>query len=56
MDKEIELTGKIAEVIFNNEGNGYTVAIFETEDEQFTVVGNMISPTKRKNLYDYREF
>lgn len=48
MDKEIELTGKIAEVIFNNEGNGYTVAIFETEDEQFTVVGNMISPTKGK--------
>lgn len=45
MDKEIELKGILAEIIFNNEGNGYTVAVFETEDEQLTIVGNMISPT-----------
>lgn len=45
MDKEIELKGTLAEIIFNNEGNGYTVAVFETEDEQLTIVGNMISPT-----------
>lgn len=33
-------TGKVTHIIFNNKANGYTVAIFETEDEQFTIVGN----------------
>lgn len=32
--------GKITRVIFNNEANGYTVALFETADEQFTLTGS----------------
>ena len=35
-----EKTGSIAEIIYRNEENGYTVAVMETEDEYFTVVGN----------------
>ena len=37
----IELQGDIAEVIFHNEENGYTVAILETEDDIVTIVGNI---------------
>ena len=33
--------GKITEVIFRNNENGYTVAEFETETELFTIVGNL---------------
>ncbi|MBO4234933.1 MAG: ATP-dependent RecD-like DNA helicase [Firmicutes bacterium] len=36
-----ERTGTIAEIIFRNEENGYTVAVMETETEYFTVVGNL---------------
>ena len=43
---EIQVTGVLAEVIFHNEDNGYTVAEFETEDELFTVVGVMASVTE----------
>lgn len=32
--------GRITRVIFSNESNGYVVAVFETEDEQFTLTGN----------------
>lgn len=35
-----EKTGTIAEIIYRNEENGYTVAVMETEEEYFTVVGN----------------
>ena len=34
-----EYKGTIAEIIFHNNENGYTVAVFETELEAFTVVG-----------------
>ena len=34
-----EKEGILAEVIYQNEVNSYTVGIFETEEEQFTVVG-----------------
>lgn len=37
-DRE-EKTGSIEEIIYYNEENGYTVAVFETESEQFTAVG-----------------
>ena len=33
-------TGRVVHIIFNNRENGYTVAVFETKDEQFTIVGN----------------
>lgn len=36
-----EKQGTIAEVIFRNDKNGYTVAVFETELAAFTVVGNL---------------
>ncbi|MBQ6622710.1 MAG: AAA family ATPase [Mogibacterium sp.] len=36
--------GKIERIIFNNAENGYTVALFETEDEQFTITGSFHEP------------
>ncbi len=38
-----EKQGIITDIIFHNEENGYTIAIMETEDEQFTAVGNLPS-------------
>ncbi len=40
----MEKIGKIERIIFHNEDNGYTVGIFETEDEQFTITGNFHNP------------
>lgn len=40
---EIQI-GKITEIIFYNENNGYTIAMMETEEEYFTVVGTLPSP------------
>ena len=37
----IEMRGSIAEVIFHNKDNYYTIAVVENEDEQFTAVGYM---------------
>jgi exodeoxyribonuclease V alpha subunit len=44
--------GKIAHVIFNNPDNGYTVAVFETDDEQFTITGSFhaVNPGARYRL------
>ena len=41
-----EYTGILREIIFHNEENGYTVAVFETDEIAFTIVGNipMVSP------------
>ena len=36
--------GTLTRIIFNNKDNGYTVALFETEDEEFTVTGNFHQP------------
>lgn len=41
-----EKQGIIAEIIFHNQENSYTIAVFETEDEQFTAVGTL--PSCRK--------
>ena len=38
-----EYEGAIVEIIFHNSENGYTVAIFETDLEAFTVVGTLPS-------------
>lgn len=38
-----EKQGTIADIIFHNSENGYTVAVFETELEAFTAVGNLPS-------------
>ncbi len=36
-----EYEGTIAEIIFHNQENGYTVAVFEVEEDYFTVVGTL---------------
>ena len=41
-----EKQGTISEIIFYNEENGYTIAVMETEDEYFTVVGCLPSCIK----------
>ncbi len=51
MDKMIqEKKGTIADIIFRNEKNGYTIAVFETEEEQFTAVGSMAACRKGLSL------
>lgn len=35
---------KLSEIIFHNDDNFYTIAVFESEDEQFVGVGRMPSP------------
>ena len=38
--------GRIADLIFHNEDNFYTIAVFETDTEQFYAVGHMPRPSK----------
>lgn len=45
-----EKQGKIAEIIYQNEQNGYTIAIMETSTEQFTAVGTL-PPGVKGNTY-----
>lgn len=45
-----EKQGTISEIIFYNEENGYTIAVMETEDEYFTVVGCLPSCIKGRIL------
>lgn len=35
----MEIKGEIADIIYQNEVNSYTIAVFETEDEEITIVG-----------------
>ena len=35
----MELKGDLTEIIYQNELNSYTIAVFETEDEEITIVG-----------------
>ena len=44
-----EKQGIIAEIIFHNQENSYTIAVFETDDEQFTAVGTL--PSCRKGSH-----
>ena len=41
-----EKQGAITEIIYHNDENGYTIAVFETDTEYFTVVGNLPSCMK----------
>ncbi len=41
-----EKKGVLTEIIFHNEENGYTVGVFETEEEYFTCVGCIAEPRK----------
>lgn len=44
-----EKQGTIAEIIFHNKDNGYTIAVVETEEEQFTAVGCLPSCDKGRS-------
>lgn len=35
----MQITGEITEIIYQNEINSYTIAVFETEEEEITIVG-----------------
>ena len=36
--------GKLGKIIFNNEDNGYTVAVFDTEDGAIRIAGSFNAP------------
>ena len=35
----MELKGELTEIIYQNEVNSYTIAVLETDEEEFTIVG-----------------
>ena len=51
-----EKEGILEEIIFQNEVNGYTVGIFETEEEQITIVGYLPFISKGDSLKIYGKF
>lgn len=51
-----EKQGTIAEIIFHNSENGYTVAVFETDTEAFTAVGNLPGAAVGRNYVVRGEF
>ena len=51
-----EKEGILTEIIFQNEVNGYTIGIFETEEEQFTIVGYLPFISKGDSLKIYGKF
>ena len=54
MVKEYE--GAIAEIIFHNSENGYTVAVFELDEDYFTIVGNIPGAASGKSYRIQGEF
>ena len=51
-----EIEGVLTEIIYQNEVNSYTVGIFETEDEQITIVGYLPFISKGDTLKLLGEF
>ncbi len=51
-----EYEGIIADIIFHNNENGYTVAVFETEIDAFTCVGNLPNVHAGKSYRLHGEF
>ena len=51
-----EKQGTLAEMIFHNSENGYTVAVFETDTEAFTAVGNLPGASAGKSYVLRGEF
>lgn len=35
----MELKGEVTDIIYQNEVNSYTIAVFETDEEETTIVG-----------------
>ena len=56
MAEIMEYEGVIAEIIFHNNENGYTVAVFELEDDCFTIVGTMPGAAAGKSCRVQGEF
>ena len=46
----MELTGEVEDIIYQNEVNSYTIARFETEDEETTIVGYLPFVSKGDSL------
>ena len=51
-----EYEGVIAEIIFHNSENGYTVAVFEPAEDCFTIVGTMPGAAAGKSCRIQGEF
>ena len=51
MEKKLEIRGQIEEFIYQNEANSYTIAVFETEEQEIiTVVGYLPFIAERRLL------
>lgn len=48
--KLVEIEGRLTEIIFRNESNGYTVAVLETQEEEITMVGYIPALKEGENL------
>ena len=35
----MEIKGQVEDIIYQNEGNSYTIAVFDTDEEETTIVG-----------------
>lgn len=35
----LEIKGEVTDIIYQNEVNSYTIAVFETDEEETTIVG-----------------
>ncbi|MDD5824023.1 MAG: ATP-dependent RecD-like DNA helicase [Firmicutes bacterium] len=46
----MQIQGTISRVIFHNDGNGYTVAVFDTEDGAIRIAGAMNEPSAGKKF------
>lgn len=46
----MQIEGIVESIIFRNEDNGYTVARFSAEDEEFTIVGNAMMLHEKEQL------
>lgn len=52
----LELKGEVIEVIYRNEINSYMIAVFETDEEETTVVGYLPFIEKGDTLKVVRKF
>lgn len=52
----LEITGIVQDIVYQNEDNGYTIAILESDDDILTVVGNMPLISEGENISVEGEF
>ena len=38
-EKILEIKGEVTDIIYQNDVNSYTIAVFETDEEETTIVG-----------------